>query len=191
MRKMLRRTLTTIKKRYFRRIFGAPRRLARRRGFGIHSPFAFDFVRRVIAQPCSYYCYPMLDELAKTENVKTSVVRLIFRVALFFRPSQVKYLGVCPVSVVKAVEAACPEPMKSRGPVLSIISAPVSSIDFDEVIQSVRKGYVMIFLNLKKDSSASKAAWAAAEHGMMFRGSDTSIYVGLQHLPRQSYKVWL
>ena len=66
-------------------ILGAPRRAARVHGYGIHSPWAFDFVRRVISQPCRYYCYPALNSAAAASHLHSRIVRLIFRVALFTR----------------------------------------------------------------------------------------------------------
>lgn len=188
---MINKALTTIKNRDFRRFLGAPRRFVKRRGFGIHSPFAFDFVRRVVAQPCAFYCYPQLDAAARKAGVKASVLRLVFRVVLFFRPSHVDYLGHCGAAVKKAVDAACPRIDVCVGPRLIVASGALSASERELVLKSAQDEAVVIFLNLKADAEASNALWAAAKHGMMFRGSDMAIYVGLGHLPRQIFNVWL
>lgn len=188
---MIIKTLQRLNKRNFRHLLGAPRRFARRRGFGIHSPFAFDFVRRVIAQPCSFYCYPQLDAEARQAGVKSSMVRLVFRVALFFRPSSVVYLGECSSAVKKAVEAACPQPEKCSGSQIVVVSGVLSDVDVRSVVQSAQGGATVVFLNLKSDTTASRAVWASITHGMLFRGSETAIYVGMHHLPHQSFNVWI
>ena len=165
--------------------------MVRRRGFGIHSPFAFDFVRRVIAQPCSFYCYTKLDAAARRNDVSPSLLRLIFRVALFFRPSEVSYLGACSPVVKVAVDFACPRPNKCDGARMVIASGSLEESELNVAMKCAQDGGTVMFLDLKSDASASSAVWAAAEHGMMFCGSDTAIYVGLHHLPRQSFNVWL
>ena len=35
--------------------------LRHRKGFGVHSPFAFSFITKVIDERCGYYCYQDIE----------------------------------------------------------------------------------------------------------------------------------
>lgn len=177
------------KKLKFRRYLGAPRRYVRRRGFGIHSPFAFDFVLRVISQPCRYYCYPRLDEAARQAGMKRKVLRLIFRVALFFRPQSVEVIGSS-----QAVETAVGEAVpagEGRGPRMIVVTAAPDSSQAEKIGKCMSQGAIVVFTGLRHHRDAVAGLWSSADRGMLFRGSDTAVYVGLCHLPRQQFNVWI
>ena len=36
-----------------------------RKGFGVHSPFAFSFITKVIDERCPYYCYDEIELVRK------------------------------------------------------------------------------------------------------------------------------
>lgn len=177
------------KKLKFRRYLGAPRRYARRRGFGIHSPFAFDFVRRVISQPCRYYCYPLLDDAARRHGMKRGVVRLIFRVALFFRPRSVEVFG--PSAAVDAAVGEAVPAGGGGGPRMIVVTSAPDPSQADELQKCMSQGGVVVFTGLRQYTSAAARLWAAADRGMLFRGSSAAVYVGLHHLPRQQFNVWI
>ena len=75
-------------------------------GFGIHSPFAYRFVRHVWRQPLHYYAYEGLHQLLGTIKSGTSraqrrsmdliverEARLLFRVTNFFNPRHILQVG--------------------------------------------------------------------------------------------------
>ena len=75
-------------------------------GFGIHSPFAYQWVRNVWHQPLPYYAYGGLQQLMDTIKAGTTrqqrremdlinerEVRLLFRVTNFFNPQCLLQLG--------------------------------------------------------------------------------------------------
>jgi len=75
-------------------------------GFGIHSPFAYQWVRNVWHQPLPYYAYEGLQQLMDTIKAGTTrqqrremdlinerEVRLLFRVTNFFNPQCLMQLG--------------------------------------------------------------------------------------------------
>jgi len=75
-------------------------------GFGIHSPFAYQWVRNVWHQPLPYYAYEGLQQLMDTIKAGTTrqqrremdlinerEVRLLFRVTNFFNPQCLLQLG--------------------------------------------------------------------------------------------------
>ena len=75
-------------------------------GFGIHSPFAFNFVRTVLRQPKPYYAYSGIGQLVNTIKANTTrrqrrdmdllgehEARLLFRVTNFFNPHRILQAG--------------------------------------------------------------------------------------------------
>lgn len=75
-------------------------------GFGIHSPYAYDFVRNVWRQPLSYYAYDGIGQLLDTIRTGTTwrqrrgldiiaenEARLLFRVANCFNPLHILQAG--------------------------------------------------------------------------------------------------
>ncbi len=74
-----------------------------RKGFGVHSPFAFSFITKVIDERCPYYCYDEIElvrkELQQHDNVpvrqeiKRSHGELLFRVVNYFKPKRLIQLG--------------------------------------------------------------------------------------------------
>ena len=77
----------------------------RSRGFGIHSPFAYNFVTNVMRQSYSYYAYESISYLHATirESVRHAggskkvmserSARLLFRVVNYFNPRNVLQIG--------------------------------------------------------------------------------------------------
>ena len=76
-------------------------------GFGIHSPYAYQFVRNVWRQRLPYYTYEGIHQLIDTVKSSTSrqqrrdmdliserEARLLFRVVNFFNPSSILQVGV-------------------------------------------------------------------------------------------------
>lgn len=75
-------------------------------GFGIHSPYAYRFVRHVWRQPLPYYAYEGIHQLIKAikagttrrqrrdmDLVSEKEARLLFRVANFFNPQCILQVG--------------------------------------------------------------------------------------------------
>lgn len=69
------------------------------RGFGIHSPFAFSFVQKVIGEKSGYYAYGIIESQRNEERLRGAGVmplrhlKLIFRVVNFFRPEKIFIAG--------------------------------------------------------------------------------------------------
>lgn len=77
----------------------------RSRGFGIHSPFAFNFVTRVLGERCPYYAYDYLASLRQAiideesnrgphpRVMSLKHAKMLFRIANHFNPSRVLQIG--------------------------------------------------------------------------------------------------
>ena len=89
----------------FRRYRTAWSRHHRSGGFGIHSPFAFNFVQNVLGERYPYYAYARIAKWrakAKTalggcwphsSLISLNEARMLFRIANFFNPSQLLVIG--------------------------------------------------------------------------------------------------
>ena len=90
----------------FRRYRTAWSRHHRSGGFGIHSPFAFNFVQNVLGERYPYYAYARIAKWrakAKTalggcwphssSLISLNEARMLFRITNFFNPSQLLVVG--------------------------------------------------------------------------------------------------
>ncbi|MDE5923226.1 MAG: hypothetical protein K2G79_07030 [Muribaculum sp.] len=97
--------MVKIKKR-FKLYLTAVNRYKRSRGFGIHSPFAYMFVLRVLREQLAYYAYSDIQErrtiaasLAhKVEGKRPKLIsmksaRMLFRIACYFHPEVMMQIG--------------------------------------------------------------------------------------------------
>jgi hypothetical protein len=91
----------------WKRYLSAWSRHHRSGGFGIHSPYAYRFVRNVWRQPLPYYAYGDLGLLIGTiqdgttrqqrremDLIDEREARLLFRVTNFFNPQRILQLGL-------------------------------------------------------------------------------------------------
>lgn len=80
-------------------------RFNRSKGYGVHSPFAFHFIRNVLREHCPYYAYNDIKshrerakKLSKCEEKKLHIIsyknaKLIFRIACYFSPHTILQIG--------------------------------------------------------------------------------------------------
>ena len=78
------------------------RRFRHRKGYGVHSPFAYSFIRGVLLEPWPYYAYAELDRLHPwwQRHVLTYPVRcrrMLFRLANAVHPGAMAIVGERPV----------------------------------------------------------------------------------------------
>lgn len=70
------------------------RKLKHRKGFGVHSPFAFAVITEVIEEKLPYYAYSSMQRrYDKKSNIPFKVVCLLFRLANRFRCHNIAILG--------------------------------------------------------------------------------------------------
>ena len=85
----------------FKRYRTAWSRHHRSRGFGIHSPYAFKFVREVLGERLPFYCYSHIEELRdnvvklnrglrpRTAVITTKDAKQLFRITNHFNPRHI------------------------------------------------------------------------------------------------------
>ena len=84
----------------------AIKRYKRSKGFGIHSPFAFAFVLRVLREDLEYYAYSDIDkhralaaslahnvEGRRPKLISRKSARMLFRIACYFHPPVLLQIG--------------------------------------------------------------------------------------------------
>lgn len=106
-----------------------PRRYRTSRGFGVHSPFAFDFITKVLRErDASYYSYAEIDALCARAHrgmtlptmnfTATSFdrqeARMLFRVLCRFNPAEVIEIGGSNEVTRTIIERAVPHAVISR-----------------------------------------------------------------------------
>lgn len=170
---------------------GAPRRLARRRGFGIHSPFAFDFVRRVLAQPCRYYAYDRLSAAARRDGISPRIIRLIFRLALHFRPAAYCVEGRGAEAFDLAVTLGAPKAETDSRRATFVIINPDRPISLPPTSEGSAGDTVVVLLHPSSNSDLLSGLWHKMNNAMLFRGSSVAVIVSRNGLPRQMFNVWI
>lgn len=85
-------------------------RFRKRRGYGVHSPFAYSFVRGVVLEQTPYYAYQRLSELHPWwvrwgSFYPLSCRRLLFRLANFAHPGTIRLVGNRPTERVYLTES--------------------------------------------------------------------------------------
>lgn len=83
-------------------------RFRKRKGYGIHSPFAFAFVTQVIYERGRYYAYDSLDNLSHQGSaLRRADLRLLFRIANYSE-AQTVVLAHAPELLHRYLQAALP-----------------------------------------------------------------------------------
>jgi len=88
-----------------RQYINAPKRYKNSHGFGVHSPFAFYFIRRVLCERTPYYAYADIEQLRQQAHRQVSHIqghsrvisakhaKMLFRLLCYFKPDEVLQIG--------------------------------------------------------------------------------------------------
>ncbi len=147
----------------FLRCIFSPRRMGRSHGFGVHSPFAFRFIREVLSQPCAYYAYPLIDALALQCGADARAFRALFRVAVSMLPSSILLTGKIP---------------EEANEVIQLAGLPSNSS-------------IKAIVGLRDGLSNVKEQWSRVESGMLFMAKEMAVYVISPDLPHQRFDIFL
>lgn len=84
-------------------------RFRKRKGYGVHSPFAYDFIRTVLNEKGMYYAYDELKPLRKGAKALSSqtVDKLLFRLANFLQPPYAIKVGEGGSLSLNYIQAGC------------------------------------------------------------------------------------
>lgn len=152
------------------------------RGFGVHSPFAFEFITEVLCQPRHYYAYAQLP--------RDSRQRLLHRLVVALQPKAATV--VCADSAlwwpaIKSAVSACR--LDEETPEFVLANATEASPE--ELLAYIDKGAHLMIVNAESClRDAIKTHMQARGHGMTFANScGTIIVANYSHLPAQHFNV--
>ena len=162
------------------------------RGFGIHSPFAYDFITRTLRERMPYYFYERLDAMAAARHLDVADqrrLRLIFRIAVRFNPATAAVIGdhnnVYQKKTLKSARSSIDTNASLPGAALIIINEDCPNVPV------MRDGAVCIFPDTQSGGRATcEAVWSATTRGMRFDNADGfTVIVFSDRLPRQQFDV--
>lgn len=162
------------------------------RGFGIHSPFAYDFITRTLRERLPYYAYSKLDVLAAEKWQGASGqrrLRLIFRIAVRFNPATAAIIGERNAALQKVALKSVRHDIGLKS---SVADAELIIVNDDSPLPVVvRERAVWIFPDTAHGGrSTCEALWGATTSGMRFDNArGFTIIVLSPHLPRQQFDV--
>lgn len=192
------------------RIYHWLSRIRRRRGYGIHSPYAFGFVTDVVYNDSAYYAYSRLaqdDAHIHPLRRPSKDYRLIFRLTNFFRPIEiVSFLKDADVEH-RYIQSACPEVQIRRNaePCTTSLSRPLIFVTADVLTADARRVLhqlidgdgvsTMPFAVCCLDINLAEGWWTQLKERIRRQGIITidlyriGIILSEQHLKRQDYKI--
>ncbi|MDE7426671.1 MAG: hypothetical protein K2M79_02585 [Muribaculaceae bacterium] len=150
------------------------------RGFGIHSPFAYEFITRTLHESAGYYAYASLPRGKRW--------RTLYRVLLALRPESVRLaVGADALAASRDTAAAARMGYEPRCGLLVVADRTAALKDISDVKDS---GHIILLHPTEVMRAAVKRRAAGCGYGMIFDNCrDMLIYVALRHLPQQNFKV--
>lgn len=158
-------------------------RLRHRRGFGVHSPFAFRLVKDCLCERTRYYDYALLPKSQW----------LLYRLAAWLQPSQITALGSADARA--AIMACPPKNRRKASPWTGLERVTLAVADANggvgEAVAAISQGTAVYITNCSEaDRAALRAAINAAAHGQTFANrSGTLIALPFPGLTPQHFDV--
>ena len=159
------------------------RRELRSHGFGVHSPFAFRFIREVLFQPYSYYAFYELEENNAIGKQKKETLKRLYRLILYFSPAELTIAGE-DEDISRMVEVARYE-NKTKENISMLISGNDSGDagkDMDVIVRLLNKRENRVIEEMKRNCDIRG-------YGMIFYGKNMAVQVNDRRLPRCDYNV--
>lgn len=179
------------------RIAALPKLWWRSKGFGIHSPSAYGYVRSVVAEKCAYYAYPQLDAQAKDAGMSRRTARLLMRCALHQGCAEVCCYGTKPqvweiATAWSSNAEAVPQP--TPGCTMLVVGAekmPDKAIS-EAAGRIMSQGGTIVLLDIRKRSGAACTIfeeWLVdeARPGVLMSDGRTALLHIVAGVPPQTY----
>lgn len=165
-------------------------RVRHRKGYGVHSPFAFDFITNVVYNRERYYAYEQIDKgLRWWQKARVrSVRRLLFRLANFHQPRTMAFL-----CGDKALLEACRCAVRGVEVQDLLENATTDMIVADRadelLLRCVKDGTMMVLLNLRQNREFWKRVKADEGITLTFDMYDIGVALAKRVLNKQDYVV--
>lgn len=167
-------------------------KIRRSRGFGIHSPFAYDLVMNTLrdSNVYSHYAYDSLDAFGQSPYGVT-LLRLIVRLIARFNPGEVLVSGDPSGVLARVVEIAGAQ-LASTGysPEMVILAGRGDDPGaLDVAVRCVNAGGTVLLLDRRRDAQVAEAVKKSMDRGMTFYSRHKFLATGARHLPRQDFEL--
>lgn len=156
------------------------KRFGHRRGYGVHSPFAFDFLTGVVYERGAYYAYRALAERHyvpwfRGRRHATKCRRFLFRLANYVHPAVIRVVGHIGEAEADYMVAGCwsarlcrntPEQVRAGNPGSSVrqtelvwVGTDVPLEDWDALVSRPVEGHSVCILPDIHATKAAERAW--------------------------------
>ena len=167
-------------------MFGWYLRWRHGKGFGVHSPFAFDFLRSELRAPRGYAYYDY-DSLPESDIYSRDTMRLLYRVLLRLRPQRICIIG-CDRALADIVSRACPYARQA-----SVTEADMLIVanEKDAIAAQAQANLLILPPYGRTKMRLWHSKLRSAQRGMSFgcRHSRALIFVANPKLPRQDFDI--
>lgn len=177
-------------------------RLRRSRGFGIHSPFAFDLVLRTLRECAPYYAYADLDRLRREATdsreghgrvPSAADLRLLVRLVARFRPRRVLVsddpTGLLAAAVTLADDRITLGHGDEPADMVILTGRGDTPAAVDAARDAVMRGGVALLLDRRHSPDAARHITDPMRRGMTFTSRHKLLAVGDPRLPRQNFDI--
>ncbi|MCM1255920.1 MAG: hypothetical protein NC221_07365 [Duncaniella sp.] len=169
-------------------LFKPIKRWWRSKGFGIHSPFAFYFILRVLREKLPYYAYSEILRLNPTKVSHRNLLTL-FRIICHFSPAQATLPEESPKELRKTIVLADSRIHLTEKPsnFQCYIGSETESHN-EQIYKVVKNEGVIVILHPTAESLKIKKQMTS---GMTFINSDRSMFIAVTRhdLPRQDFEI--
>ena len=144
------------------------RKIKHRKGYGVHSPFAYSIITEVIEEKTPYYAYQRMRRLYPKGGVLSlKVAQLLFRLANRFRVRTVLEIGcdggysILPLLLVdsrnKVISLATPQQKAACEQHLMLLHGSLNRVSFIGSLEQLPDGFVPDMVIINGDPSGQNA----------------------------------
>lgn len=148
-------------------------------GFGVHSPFAYYFITRVLRERLPYYDFEQLPRLSGTMGRRHA--RMLYRLTVFFRPDSVFVSGPRAAEALAIVHLAHPSVAVAADPAEACMAIHTAGDD--------SRAASAVTILLDPHAEALTALQSSLPGGMTFAAKHTAVAVIRKGLPRQDFRL--
>lgn len=186
-----------IPRSHLKRVLATPMLWWRSKGFGIHSPSAYGYVRAVVNERNGYYAYGKVDALAREAGMSCRTARLLMRAALWERSEAICCMGVRPqVAEMVTAWSGAARVVESPGPEVTMMVAGGETTAHKAVLEAAgriaEKGGTIVLLDTHRRYGASRRVlerWLADKKrpGVLMSDGRSAVLHVVTGVPAQTY----
>lgn len=162
----------------------APSRMRRSRGFGIHSPFAYDLVQNTLRERLPYYIYDVIDKMQPCHRRN---LRLLVRLVCRLRPAACLVAGEIAPEAERVITCADSRvAFTAAADADMLIVGRGADVEPGEAAACLGRGGTVVLFD---KSALPELAAMLPGNAMTFSNGRIVIAAGRRDLPRQSFEL--